>query len=270
MKILLFGGSGTIGSELLKLVDCFAPSSKEVDVRSAIEVDKVVRWEKPDCIVNLAGLASPPDCDTNPEQSYLLNVQSIKNICHSAAKHCEGIQVINAGSILEITNPSCLYSKHKAEAREIALQYSRLLSISHLRLCTAETNKRNGFLLAHIVTGVKNFIKSGKSFYLEDTAAPKWVAGANSVADAINKLINAPNPGTIYVGPRMSLSIEEIFCKITEALGLSVSRAGFEYRDMNNKTVLRFSECPHDVFPVAGFGKPLYIIPKSIPEILGI
>jgi dTDP-4-dehydrorhamnose reductase len=55
MKILLFGGSGTLGSELLKLnPDIIAPTSNEVNINDGLQLTKLISKVKPDVIINAA------------------------------------------------------------------------------------------------------------------------------------------------------------------------------------------------------------------------
>lgn len=54
MRLLVLGGSGYLGSELLRRADAIAPSSSELDVRSEQAVRAAVESARPDAVINTA------------------------------------------------------------------------------------------------------------------------------------------------------------------------------------------------------------------------
>ena len=68
-KILLTGGSGLLGEELLKLdPSLVAPTHKEMDVADLGSVSKTLSATKPDIVLHCAMIAKPPEQEKNPEQ----------------------------------------------------------------------------------------------------------------------------------------------------------------------------------------------------------
>lgn len=89
-KILIYGGSGQIGSRAAELLKknyiVIAPPSSKVDVRSRDRVVKYLRLTKPDQILYAVGFTSIDEAINKPEDSFLLNAASLMYICHEAAK----------------------------------------------------------------------------------------------------------------------------------------------------------------------------------------
>lgn len=89
MNILLTGGSGLLGREIVKLdADIIAPTSDEMDIRDLGAVRKVFEAYKPDIVLHLAASTTPPIHETQPEQGLHVNIIGTANIaiaCHEYA-----------------------------------------------------------------------------------------------------------------------------------------------------------------------------------------
>jgi dTDP-4-dehydrorhamnose reductase len=81
-RVLLFGGTGTLGKELLKQLDkrkfiVFAPNRFEIDlVNIWSSVDKISDF-KPDIIIHAAGFINTEKCEKFPGQAICINTSSI-------------------------------------------------------------------------------------------------------------------------------------------------------------------------------------------------
>ncbi len=70
-KILLFGGSGFIGSHLKEglLKKAYEVARPRVEIRNFEEVQKAIEDEKPDYLINATGITCKPNvdwCETHP------------------------------------------------------------------------------------------------------------------------------------------------------------------------------------------------------------
>lgn len=77
-KVLLFGGSGMLGQELLRSFfgnpyKIIAPSHKEADVSDQKSVFSIIRKTKPDIVLNAAVLVSVDACEESPGRAYAIN-----------------------------------------------------------------------------------------------------------------------------------------------------------------------------------------------------
>jgi len=81
MRVFLTGGSGTLGTELQKHMDCFAPSRYDFDVASdrhmsshLFEVDYADELDKVDVMVHCAAFTDVPGCEIKKHHAVNTNI----------------------------------------------------------------------------------------------------------------------------------------------------------------------------------------------------
>ena len=97
-RILLIGGSGILGSEILRQLqlgdsEYVSPRSSDLDIRDADAVEKYVKDFKPEWIINCAAWTNVDGAEEFFDQAYELNVSPVKNIAEIASR--TGIKVIH-------------------------------------------------------------------------------------------------------------------------------------------------------------------------------
>lgn len=97
-RILLFGGTGILGSEVLQKLqneefEYFAPKSSDVDIRDLSQILAFTRQIKPTWIINCAGWTNVDGAEEFFERSCELNETAVKNIGMIASEI--GCQVIH-------------------------------------------------------------------------------------------------------------------------------------------------------------------------------
>ncbi len=84
MQILLTGGTGLLGSELLKLgVDLIAPRRSELDITDASAVAEYVSKLLPDVIVHAAAVTNNRDIDADPSAALEVNINGTANLAQA-------------------------------------------------------------------------------------------------------------------------------------------------------------------------------------------
>ncbi len=82
-KILITGGSGTLGKALRKkpfLNNSFFPSHKEFNINEKDKVKKFLIKNKIKLVINCAAIARMSDCEKNPYLAFETNVKGVLNI----------------------------------------------------------------------------------------------------------------------------------------------------------------------------------------------
>ena len=85
MKIVLFGASGRLGKELVKIYDFITPTNKEVNVTNYKKLNNYLKKTKPLIVIHAAALVGAKECAENKELAYNVNVIGTYNI----AKICQ-------------------------------------------------------------------------------------------------------------------------------------------------------------------------------------
>ncbi len=87
MKILMTGGSGLLGKEILKLDSkIIAPSSSELDITDLNSVLKAVEKYNPDVVLHLAAATKPPEHAKNPELGLTVNIIGTANVARACVR----------------------------------------------------------------------------------------------------------------------------------------------------------------------------------------
>jgi nucleoside-diphosphate-sugar epimerase len=95
MKVLVTGGSGFIGTHLIKALESaghqtcnvdIASQEKPIDITQPSELSKVFGRFRPNVVVHLAALASIPLCETHPVRAYKTNVLGTLHVTKLAKK----------------------------------------------------------------------------------------------------------------------------------------------------------------------------------------
>lgn len=80
IEILMTGGSGTLGTEILKLdPQIRAPSHKELDITNYNSILRAIKKYKPDVVLHLAAI-NPPKFTKNPKLGLTINIIGTANV----------------------------------------------------------------------------------------------------------------------------------------------------------------------------------------------
>lgn len=95
MKVLLIGGAGQVGSEILRLAPARfaleAPSSMRLDISDLNAVSQWVAGQKPDIIINAAAYTGVDQAEGEPERAWQVNCTGPANLGRAAR---------NAGAVI--------------------------------------------------------------------------------------------------------------------------------------------------------------------------
>lgn len=88
MKILMTGGSGLLGKEILKLDSTIiAPPHTELDITDFGSVESVIKKYNPDVVLHCAAATKPPEHAKNPELGLTVNVIGTANMALACIRY---------------------------------------------------------------------------------------------------------------------------------------------------------------------------------------
>src|SRR5438105_2977605 len=88
-KILLFGGSGLVGSRILQLLserfEFIAPTHDQVDLTNSAQIQQNIAFIKPEQILYAAGYTNVDKAEEEQEMCSALNAKAVKDIAEVAS-----------------------------------------------------------------------------------------------------------------------------------------------------------------------------------------
>lgn len=170
MKILLFGGTGLVGSRFQELLkdefEITSPTHSEVDLLNPEQIKQKIIQTKPDQILYTAGFTNVDKAEEDKELVYELNTKAPEVITEIA----KGIPVIYLSTdyVFDGTksespyteedepNPLSTYAKSKRKGEEIILSASKENSVLRLIMPYSAVYTRKMDLARIILTKLKN------------------------------------------------------------------------------------------------------------------
>ena len=143
MKILITGGSGLLGSNLIKILEkeheVLAPSSKHLDIRNLESIDNYIHSFKPDVLIHCAAIAKFTEAENRPFDTISINVKGTTNIVQSCLLTNTRMVYISTSHVFDgeqgnykstdKVNPLSKYAKSKVAGEMVTLIYDNSLVI---------------------------------------------------------------------------------------------------------------------------------------------
>lgn len=192
MKILLTGGSGLLGREILKLEPkIIAPPKSELDITNIKSIEKALKKYKPDVILHLAAANNPAEHETNPEPGLSVNIIGTANLCLACSKADKKLVYASTDYVYTGKGP------HKEE--EALLPPSRFAWSKLGGECAVQMLKK--FLILRLDFGPSPF--PWKKVYKNQFVSKLYVA---DMASLVLKVVKSKAEGVMNLGgPRISL-----------------------------------------------------------------
>lgn len=137
IKILITGGGGVLGTEIRKLIDCFAPDQTELDVTDFASCNRAIKKYQPDLIIHAAAWTDVAGAENSKEKCWEVNVIGTQNMARAAVGR--RLVYISTDYVFDgergnyseedVPNPTNFYSLTKCVGEAIIRQYQETLII---------------------------------------------------------------------------------------------------------------------------------------------
>lgn len=207
MKILLFGGSGQLGYDLIRRAvdlnfEIVAPVTSEVDITDRGEVGRIVRNIAPSIVINSAAYTAVDKAEEDPERAHAVNAVGAELVAEACNQrgvrliHISTDYVFDGTASVQLTeespvNPINVYGRTKLEGEQAVL---RILGEKGLVVRTASLYGQRG---ANFVgTMLKLFAERERvSVVADQWMSPTWTG---YFAEVILDLCRLPCSGILH------------------------------------------------------------------------
>jgi len=196
-----------------------------LDISNPILYDEVLKFVKPDLVINFAALTNVDLCQQKPELAYSINLGGLTNlidIFNGPIIQISTDYVFDGknGPYLEndITNPINIYGASKLESEKILFEHSKDNLVIRTNVLYDYSNNTSASFLNWVIGSLK---KQNQINVVEDQwNNPTWTS---SLAVVIEKAIDKGLSGLIHWGDGDWISRYEFANKIASAFSLKTS-----------------------------------------------
>lgn len=137
-KIWITGAEGHIGTALLDLLEgveyqLLPTDIEEVDITKIDEVTQFVHVNRPDVVINCAGLTDVQECENNVDEAYRVNASGVRNVALAANEVNAKVIQISTDDVFDKesrvpynefdnVHPRTIYGKSKEAGEKILTQ----------------------------------------------------------------------------------------------------------------------------------------------------
>lgn len=137
-KIWITGAEGHIGTALLELLEgveyqLLPTDIQEVDITKIDEVTQFVHVNRPDVVINCAGMTDVQECENNVDEAYRVNAIGVRNVALAANEINAKVIQISTDDVFDkesripynefdTVHPRTIYGKSKEAGEKILTQ----------------------------------------------------------------------------------------------------------------------------------------------------
>lgn len=232
LKILIFGGSGLVGSRTRQLLgsryQIIAPSHQEIDVTNRKQIEQIIKRSKPHYIIYAAGLTSVDEAERHPKLAYLLNAKVPALIAKFAGSMDIPILYFSSDAVFdgtksnkpyledEKTHPLSEYGKSKLLGEQMVMDASNKNCIARIIMVYSHYfYKRKRFIQIALDT-----LKKGEKFYglIDQVVNPIYV---DDVVWAIDALLESRSFGIYHLGSKDNVTNYEFLKELARTFTLN-------------------------------------------------
>ncbi len=278
LKVLVFGGSGLVGSRIKQLLgfkyQIIAPSHLQADVADKKAVEQIIKISKPDYIIYATGLSSVDEAAQYPKLAYLLNVQAPGFIARLAVSIGAPMLYFSTDAVFDgsksnspyfeddRTHPLSEYGNSKLLGEQAVMEASERNCIARIIMVYSPGfTKRKRFVQIALET-----LKKGEKFYgvLDQVVNPIYV---DDIVYSVDLLLESESNGIYHLGARDYVTNYEFIKKLAKEFNLNENLIkGISFEEFFRGKTLRTQFCWLDTskFRQKFGGKILHSVDEGI------
>ena len=200
-KILLLGGSGTLGSKIIKsnfFTNLKSPPKKKLNILNKTEIENFLIKHEINLIIHCAAIARVKDCEGNKNMAKKININGTKNIISAILKIKK---VYNRKIKLVFISTDAVYSDTKGNFKET----DRLTPYNYYGYTKMKGEKLVKQIDEYIIIRTRFFDKNKIPFKYSARNIYTSAIEVNKLVKHISHLVKKEFQGIINIGgPRIS------------------------------------------------------------------
>jgi len=230
-KILLYGGTGLVGSRVAELLsdkfEIIAPTHSEVDLTNPKSIKENINQIKPDQILYAAGYTNVDKAEEETELCNKLNSGAVEIITESAKNLNSPLHYLSTDYVFDGTkedaayietdtpNPLGVYAKSKRDGEDITLKISDKNSVLRLIMPYSAVYTKKLDLARTVLSRLKN--KESVFGVVDQNINPIFV---DDLIMAIGKILENQSNGIYHLGASSFTTPMKFIEKIAELFDL--------------------------------------------------
>ncbi len=231
IKVLVIGGSGFVGSHLMRYFSCHGTSSSgesgflKLDITDTKSVSKILKIENPDLVINSSGLTNVDYCEMHQDEAIRVNGYAVENIANAVEEVGAALCHISTDYVYsgegcnyteeDKTGPINVYGKSKLIGEELLMGRKSIV----LRISTPygfNITKKKVTFLEFIVSNLS--AKKQVKIVDDQFTTPTFL---DEIPVVIEKLHNLNKTGIYNLGSSNCLSRFEFSKMVATAFNLN-------------------------------------------------
>lgn len=239
MKIALFGGSGKIGGNLIRVLGRFprrqivAPPSDEVDVLDLDSVSAFVTRERPDAVINAALFGGVDACERDSRRALAINAFFPRHLARLSTSHDFQLIHFSSDAVFSGVNtgsaytenvppdPVNIYGMTKYLADVFIAEEARRYHILRLGMVFGENPKGHQFLEKMLSRAL-----AGEEVRISNDVVTSPTSAVDIAHVVANILDTAPPPGLLHVANAGGATLFDYFKFAADRLGVAATVRG--------------------------------------------